>query len=45
MSGFVALRAAYAVTWIIALLYVRYMVVRYRQVGKEMRDLKRSSRG
>jgi CcmD family protein len=45
MSGFVALRAAYAVTWIIALLYVRYLVVRYRQVSREMRDLKRSSRG
>ncbi len=45
MSGFVALRAAYAVTWIIALLYVRYLVVRYREVRKEMQGLKRSARG
>jgi CcmD family protein len=43
MSGFVALRAAYAVTWIVALLYVRYLVVRYRAVRKEMKDLKRST--
>ncbi|MFZ1136776.1 MAG: CcmD family protein [Candidatus Korobacteraceae bacterium] len=43
MSGFVALRAAYAVTWVIALLYVRYLVVRYRAVSKEMKDLKRSA--
>ncbi|MGA9567178.1 MAG: CcmD family protein [Candidatus Korobacteraceae bacterium] len=45
MSGFVALRAAYAVTWIVTLLYVRYLVVRYRAMRKEMQDLKRSSRG
>jgi CcmD family protein len=43
MSGFVALRAAYFVTWIVALLYVRYLIVRYRQVRREMRDLKRSA--
>ena len=43
MSGFVALRAAYAVTVIIELLYVRYLLVRYRQVRKEINDLKRSS--
>lgn len=43
MSGFVALRAAYTVTVIIVLLYVRYLLVRYRRVRKEMNDLKRSS--
>lgn len=43
MSGFVALRAAYAVTVIIQLLYVRYLLIRYRRVRKEMNDLERSS--
>jgi len=43
MSGYVALRSAYAVTLIIVLLYVRYLLGRYRRVRKEMRDLKRSS--
>lgn len=43
MSGFVALRAAYTVAVIIVLLYVRYLLVRYRRVRKEMNDLKRSS--
>ena len=43
MSGFVALRSAYAVTVIIVLLYVRYLLVRYRRVRKEMNDLERSS--
>jgi CcmD family protein len=43
MTGLVALKAAYAVTWIIPLLYLRYMLSRYRRVQKEMKDLKRSS--
>jgi CcmD family protein len=43
MSGVVALKAAYAVTWIIELLYIRYLIVRYRRVKSEMKDLKRSS--
>jgi hypothetical protein len=43
VSGFVALKAAYAVTVIIELLYVRYLVVGYRRVRREMRELKRSS--
>jgi len=43
MSGYVALRMAYAVTIIIELLYVRYLLVRYRRVRREMNDLKRHS--
>ncbi len=43
MTGPVALKAAYAVTWIIQLGYLRYLLSRYRRVRKEMRDLKRSS--
>jgi len=43
MTGAVALRAAYAVTWIIPLLYLRYLLGRYRRVRSEMKDLKRSS--
>lgn len=43
MSGFVALKAAYVVTWVIELLYLRYLLVRYRRVRQEMKDLKRSS--
>ena len=43
MSGFVALRSAYAVTVIIVLLYVRYLLIRYRRVRKEMTDLEPSS--
>jgi hypothetical protein len=42
MTGPVALKAAYAVTWIVELLYVRYLVIGYRRVRKEMNDLKRS---
>jgi len=43
MSGFVALKAAYVVTWIIGLLYLRYLLGRYRRVRQEMKGLKRSS--
>jgi hypothetical protein len=43
MSGYVALRMAYAVTIIIELLYVRYLLVRFRKVRSEMKDLKRHS--
>jgi hypothetical protein len=43
MTGYVALRSAYAVTIIIELLYVRYLVVRFRRVRREMNDLKRHS--
>ena len=43
MTGFVALKAAYAVTWIIVLGYLRYLLGRYRQVRQEMKDLKRPS--
>ena len=43
MTGYVALRSAYAVTIIIVLLYVRYLLGRYRRVRNEMNDLKRSS--
>ena len=43
MSGHVALRMAYAVTIIIELLYVRYLLVRFRRVRREMNDLKRHS--
>ncbi len=43
MSGFVALKAAYIVTWMIVLLYLRYLLGRYRRVRQEMKDLKRPS--
>ena len=43
MSGYVALRMAYAVTIIIELLYVRYLLVRFRRVRREMNDLQRHS--
>ena len=43
MTGPVALKAAYVVTWIIELGYVRYLLGRYRRVRNEMKDLKRSS--
>ena len=42
MSGLLALKAAYTVTWVISLLYVRYLLVRYRRVRSEMKDLERS---
>jgi CcmD family protein len=43
MTGLVALKAAYTVTWIVPLLYLRYLLTRYRRVRNEMKDLKRSS--
>ena len=43
MTGPVALKAAYVVTWIIQLGYLRYLLTRYRQVRNEMKDLKRSA--
>jgi hypothetical protein len=43
MSGAVALKAAYAVTVVIELGYVWFLVERYRRLRKEINDLKRSS--
>ena len=42
MTGLIALKAAYAVTWIIPLLYLGYLMGRYRRARSEMRDLERS---
>jgi|GEM_PF-1848722 len=42
MSGLVALKSAYAVTIVIQLLYIRYLLGRYRRVRSEMKDLERS---
>ena len=42
MSGIVALKSAYVVTIVIQLLYIRYLLVRYRRVRSEMKDLERS---
>jgi len=41
MSGAVALRAAYIVTWAILLGYLGYLFSRFRRVREEMKDLKR----
>jgi hypothetical protein len=43
MTGVVALKSAYAVTIVVQLLYIRYLVGRYRRVKSELKDLKRSS--
>jgi hypothetical protein len=43
MTGPEALKAAYAVTWIIPLLYLRYILTRFRKARRELNDLKRSS--
>ena len=43
MTGATALKAAYSVTWIVELLYIRYLFGRYRRVRSEMKDLKRRS--
>ena len=43
MTGPEALKAAYVVTWIIGLGYLRYLLGRYRRVRREMKELKRSS--
>jgi len=42
MTCIVALKSAYAVTWIAQLLYIWYLVGRYRRVRKELKDLERS---
>ena len=42
MSGLVALKSAYAVTIVIQLLYIRYLLGRYRRVRSEMKELERS---
>ena len=39
MTGIVALKAAYAVTWVIEFGYIWYLLGRYRRVRKEMKDL------
>jgi len=43
MTGAVALKSAYAVTIVVQLLYIRYLLGRYRRVRSEMKDLKRPS--
>jgi CcmD family protein len=43
MTGPVALKTAYVVTWVIQLGYLGYLLSRYRKVREEMKDLKRSS--
>jgi len=43
MTGPTALKAAYAVTWIVELMYIRYLFGRFRRVRSEMKGLKRSS--
>ena len=43
MTGAIALKAAYVVTWVIQLGYLGYLLSRYRKVREEMKDLKRSS--
>jgi len=43
MTGVVALKSAYAVTIVVQLLYIRYLLGRYRRVKSELKDLKRSS--
>ena len=42
MTGMVALKSAYAVTIVIQLLYIRYLLGRYRRVRSEMKDLERT---
>jgi CcmD family protein len=43
MTGPVALKAAYIVTWIVLLGYLGSLWRRFRRVREEMRDLKRIS--
>ena len=43
MTGPVALKAAYIVTWVILVGYLGSLWRRFRRVREEMRDLKRSS--
>jgi hypothetical protein len=42
MTGATALKAAYVVTIVIQLLYIRYLLGRFRSVRSEMKDLQRS---
>jgi CcmD family protein len=42
MTGTVALKSAYAVVWVIEILYIWYLVGRYRRVRSEIKDLERS---
>ena len=42
MTGTVALKAAYAVTIVLQLGYIWYLVGRYRRVRSELKDLERS---
>jgi CcmD family protein len=41
MTGPVALKAAYIVTWVILLSYLGSLLRRFRRVREEMKDLKR----
>jgi CcmD family protein len=41
MSGEVALKAAYIVTWVILLGYLGSLARRFRRVREEMKDLRR----
>ncbi len=41
MTGHVALKAAYIVTWVILLGYLGSLLGRFRRVREEMKDLKR----
>jgi CcmD family protein len=41
MTGPVALKAAYTVTWVILLGYLGTLLGRFRRVREEMKDLKR----
>jgi CcmD family protein len=42
MTGAVALKAAYVVTWVVLLGYLTLLIRRFRRVRAEMIDLKRS---
>ncbi len=41
MTGATALKAAYAVTWIIQIGYLGYLFGRFKRVREEIKDLKR----
>ena len=43
MTGPVALKAAYIVTWVILFGYLGSLLRRFRRVREEMKDLKRTS--
>ena len=43
MTGPVALKAAYIVTWVVLLGYLGSLWRRFRRVREEMKDLKRTS--